>query len=188
MRLPRFKIRSLLGVVLFAGIAIAALRAADDFWDSRVLGLTLLSLLTAVLLAIHRTDQRRACWLGFAVFGWTYLVASLIPQIGSRLPTTIGLTFLDSRIPGREKTISAVFAYTSTYSPVQPVGYTPPVYNLPASMQGNVWVYDAASGKPLVGPAGTTENFIRIGHSLLALALAFIGGQLSRCLYHAGQG
>jgi hypothetical protein len=28
MRLPRFTIRSLLGVVLFAGIAIAALRAA----------------------------------------------------------------------------------------------------------------------------------------------------------------
>src|SRR5262245_4405569 len=103
MRLPRFKIRSLLGVVLFAGIALAALRAADDLWDSGMLGLTLLGLMAAVLLAVHRTGRRRAYWVGFALFGWTYLIASLIPQIAVRLPTNLGLAFIDSKIPGRHR-------------------------------------------------------------------------------------
>jgi hypothetical protein len=82
MRLPRYTIRSLLGVVLFVAIAVAALRASTDGWDSWLLGLTLLSLQTAVLLAVHRTDRKRAYWLGFGSFGWVYLVASLIPPIG----------------------------------------------------------------------------------------------------------
>ena len=35
----------------------------------------------------------------------------------------------------------------------------------------------------LAGSSGTTENFVRIGHSLLALIAAFLGGLLSRQLY-----
>lgn len=183
MRLPRFKIRTLLGFVLVVAIAVAALRAADELWDSGMLGLTLLSLMTAVLLAVHRTDRRRAYWLGFALFGWIYLVGSLIPPVGSRLPTTMGLTFIDSKIPGRETTISAVFSYTA--SPV--VGYTPQALNLPTSMQGNIWLWDSTTGKLVPGPVGTTENFIRIGHSILALLMAFVGGHLSRHLYGRGR-
>jgi hypothetical protein len=36
------------------------------------------------------------------------------------------------------------------------------------------------AGRWLGRSGGTTENFIRIGHSLLALIIAFLGGQLSR--------
>jgi len=187
MRFPRFKIRSLLGIVLFVAIAIAALRASNDAWDSSVLGLTLLTLLAAVLLAVHRTDRRRAYWLGFTLFGWAYLIASLIPLIGPRLPTTMGLAFIDSKIRGRETTISAVFGYPSTYSPVSGNGYTLPVYNLPTSMQGNIWLWDSTTGKLVPGQVGTTEIFLRIGHSFLALVLAFVGGRLSRYLYGTGE-
>jgi hypothetical protein len=35
----------------------------------------------------------------------------------------------------------------------------------------------------LPGAGGTPENFVRIGHSLLALVMASIGGRLSRRLY-----
>jgi hypothetical protein len=34
-----------------------------------------------------------------------------------------------------------------------------------------------------LGLVGTSESFMRIGHSLLALIAAFMGGQLSRLLY-----
>ena len=88
MRRIRFTIASLLGVVLFVAVAFAALRAATDAWDSGVFGLTLGLLLTSVLLAVHRAGGRRAYWLGFALFGGTYLGASLIPRSrpGSRRP------------------------------------------------------------------------------------------------------
>jgi hypothetical protein len=190
MRLPRYTIRSLLGVVLFVAIAAAALRAADDAWESGVLGLTLLVLLTAVLLAVHRTDHKRAYWLGFALFGWVYLIVSLIPPIGSRLPTTMGLTFIDSKIPGRHRAwATTVLTFTSTAgtNPVQTVASPPQGSTLASSSQEVIRVWDLTTGKLLTGPFATTENFIRIGHSLLALLLAFVGGHLSRHLYGRGR-
>lgn len=196
MRRFRFSIASLLGVVLFVAVAIAALRTSSDAWDSGVIGLALLILLTSVLLAVHRSGRRRAYWLGFALFGWTYLIASLIPPIGSRLPTTMGLTFIDSKVPGREVTISAVFTYTNTSTastnPVQ--GYVVPpqgnaVVPSPPAISTPIVVrfLNATTGKLLAGPGGTTENFLRIGHSLLARVLAFLGGHLSRRLHGRGR-
>ena len=191
MRPFRFSIATMLGVVLLVAVALAALRASTDAWDSGVLGLTLLILLAAILLAIHLTERRRASWLGFALFGWAYLIASLIPPVGSRLPTTMGLAFIDTKIPGRQRAwVTAVLAYTSTAgtNPVQGYVYPQQGNTLVASPQGGVWLWDATTGKPLAGPGGSTESFIRIGHSLLALALAFLGGHLSRYLWQTGQG
>src|SRR4051794_30627867 len=102
MRRFRFSIAGLLMVVFFVAVAVAALRASTDAWDSGVLGLALVTLTMAVLLAVHRTERRRAYWLGFALFGCVYLVASLVPTIESRLPTTKGLAYLDAKVPGRE--------------------------------------------------------------------------------------
>jgi hypothetical protein len=153
MRLPRFTIRSLLGVVIFVAIAVAALRTADDLSDGSLFGLTSLYLLTSVLLAVHRTHRRRAFWLGFALFGWTYLLASVIPPIGSMLPTTMALTCIDSKVPGRETTISAVFANTSTYStnPVQG-DVVPPQGNAVVSSHVRIVLFlDATTGKLLAG-------------------------------------
>ena len=186
MRLPRFTIRSLLGVVLFVALAAASLRAADDAWDGCLFGLTSLWLLTAVLLAVHRADRRRAFWLGFALFGWTYLVATLIPPIGSRLLTTKGLVLIESKLPGRQTNwVTGVLAYTNTSTST---AGTNPVQGYVFSPQGGVWHWNATTSKLLAGPGGTTEHFIRIGHSLLALVLAFVGGHLSRYLYGRGRG
>ena len=46
-----------------------------------------------------------------------------------------------------------------------------------------------STGRLLVrGSVGTTENFMRIGHSLLALIVAFAGGRLSRRLHSRSLG
>jgi DNA-binding transcriptional ArsR family regulator len=162
MRRFRFSIASLLVVILFVSVALAALRMPTDAWDSGVLGLTLLILLTATLLAVHRTHRQRAYWLGFALFGWTSLIASVIPPIGSRLPTTMGLAFIDSKIPGREITVSAVFAYTNTAGTNPVRGYvvppqgnavvpSPPAISTPIVFR----LLSATTGKFLAGPGGT---------------------------------
>ena len=51
----------------------------------------------------------------------------------------------------------------------------------PASKQA--WFPNILAGPSLTGSSGTTENFVRIGHSLLALITAFAGGQLSRYFF-----
>ena len=115
MKRPRFTIRSLLASVVFLAVGLAALRGASAAWDSSVLGLTLVVLLASVLLAVHRTGAARAYWLGFALFGWTYLVLAEIPGIGVRLPTTRTLIYVDSLISNRSDSVTFYTPY-STFS------------------------------------------------------------------------
>ena len=101
MKSIRFTIGSLLGVISVVGVGFAALRESSDLWESGVFTLTLGLLLISTLFAYHRLGSRKAFWLGFALFGSTYLGLSLVPSIEPRLITTEALTFLDSKMPGR---------------------------------------------------------------------------------------
>jgi hypothetical protein len=182
MRRFRFNISSLLAVVLFLAVAFAALREATDLWDSGVFTLAAGLLLASVLLAVHRTGRRRAIWSGFALFGGAYLAASLIPPVESRLLTTKALTYLDSKIPGRTLTFTVSFTAPSQAG-TQNVAFSPSGQTLTFTSSGAVRIWNAAAGLLMSGPGGTSENFVRIGHSVLALALAYVGGRLSRWLY-----
>jgi hypothetical protein len=184
----RFSIASLLGVVLFVAVGAAALRAATDPWDAGVFGITLLLLLTAVLLAVHRTGRRRAYWTGFALFGGAYLAAGAIPPVESRLPTTKGLVYLDSKVAGRDKYAAIRWTLANVGSPNPAPGYVFSVQgdaSVP-SLDGYAETWETVTGKLFSGPNGTSENFRHIGHSLLALVLAFLGAHLSSRL-HEGE-
>jgi hypothetical protein len=178
MRRLRFSIASMLILVLFVAVAIAALREATDMWDSGVFSLTLALLLVSALMAVHRADRRRAYWMGFALFGSAYLGASLVPPIESRLLTTKALAYLAEKVPGREG--NAYFPQT----------YAANAFTLSSDSQpqtstklGVIRLWDATTGRMLSTLGGTSENFTRIGHSLLALVLAFVAGHISRSLF-----
>ena len=99
MRRFRFHLGTLVILVLLLGVGCASLRESNDTWDSSVFSITLAVLLISILLTIHRTGKRRAFWLGFALFGWIYLVLTLMPSIEPRLMTTKALAYLDSKVP-----------------------------------------------------------------------------------------
>jgi hypothetical protein len=189
MRRPRFTIASLLGLVVFLAVGLAALRAATDSWDSGVLGVTLTLLMASVLLAVHRTGLGLAYWLGFSLFGWVYLVMSLVPPVEARLPTTKALSYLDSQVPGRSFTVTAVLNGWNGRpgSPVTTIAFSPDGRSIGSSQGSTVRLWNLATGRALAGPNGTSENFLRIGHSLLALVMAFLGAHLSRYLYASGR-
>jgi hypothetical protein len=175
MRRFRFHIGTLIILVLVLGASFAALRESNEIWDSGIFTLALVILLTSVMLAIHRTEERRAFWVGFALFGWTYLALSLVPSIESRLATAKALAYLDSKVPGRTQGLFKIqFSATGT-----------PGNRLTTSNLGTVKVWDAATGRLLGGWAGSTENFVRIGHSLFALMAGWFGGLLSHRLWRA---
>jgi hypothetical protein len=189
MRRIRFTIAGLLGVILCVAVAFAALREATDVWDSGLLTLTVGLLLTSILLATHRAGIRRAYWQGFALFGAVYLVASLVPAIEPRLLTTKGLAFVDAKIPGRDRAVSVVLGMPATttggstaMAPGGPWEISLPGETLVATTQGTVRLWSVQTTQGLAGPLGSSANFVRIGHSLLALLVAFFGGRLSRCL------
>jgi hypothetical protein len=190
MRRPRFTIGNLLVFVLFLALGFAALRAATEAWDSGVLGVTLALLLASVLLAIHRTGPARAHWLGFALFGWAYVLLGLIPSVEARLPTAKGLAYLDSLVPGRAvSSWSFINVNPSPLVVANPAGpgggnlqvSTVNVTGSPTTGQTIRWT--ARANGTIAALPGSTESFIRIGHSLLALTLACVGASLSRSLH-----
>jgi hypothetical protein len=191
MRRIRFNIASLLVVVLVLGVGFAALRESSEIWESGLFTLTLAVLLASILLAIHRSEARRAFWIGFAVFGWIYLGFSWVPAIEYRLLTTKALAFLDSKVPGRSQGLFTVrltgIGTGASGSQVQNLAITVDGTQLAASNEGVVGLRDATTGKVLGRWIGTTENFIRIGHSLFVLLAGWLGGLLSRRLWRASR-
>jgi hypothetical protein len=206
MRWFRIRIASLLGLVLFVAVAIAALRASDDAWDSGVFGATVVCLLLAVLLAIHREGRRRAYWLGFSLFGWAYVVGCLVPGVVERLPTSKGLAFLESKrfaspyfrlIVGDGMRMRLSVSPNTPYADaVRAVDTTIQAMSSDSAREGIVLGDFDNSGEPdvfvsgsrwlgsmLSSTTGTGEAFVRIGHSLLAIVLAYLGGRLSAWMW-----
>src|SRR5262245_43481024 len=98
MRRFRFRLRTLLILIIVLGVGFAALRESNDPWESSIFSLMLGVFLISTLLAIHRSEKKRAFWLGFALFGAAYLAVSVVPSIESRLITTKALAFIDSKV------------------------------------------------------------------------------------------
>jgi hypothetical protein len=183
MKRFRFNIGTLVILVLFFGVGLAALRESNEIWDSSIFMLTLGVLLTSILFAIHRAEKRRAFGLGFALFGSAYLALSLLPSIESRLITTKALAYLDSKVPGRPVAFYVVTSYSRTgLNQVSNGTHALNGIKTPSAGQGPIRLWDASTGKVLGGWGGTTVNFVRIGHSLFALLVGWLGGQLSRRL------
>jgi hypothetical protein len=185
MRNLRFNIAGLLLVIFVLGIGFAALRVSDDLWESSIFTLTLGMLLVSILLGVHRSGSKRAFWIGFALFGWGYLALAQVPSIESRLLTTKGLAYLDSKVPGRPpnpaKLLLGTIRSAGSCNQIQDVAFAAGL-KVSTGSDRVVRVWDVATGKLLTGWTGTTENFIRIGHSLLALLIGWLGGRLSRRL------
>ena len=108
MSRPRFSLGTLLLMVLFAGVAFAALKSPSDTWASALFTAAVAVLLVAVLLAVHRRDRGRAYWLGFALFGWVYFILSLVPETAPRLATTGLLDALFARVHGHTGEVVSV--------------------------------------------------------------------------------
>ena len=104
------------------------------------------------------------------------MALSLVPSIESRLITTKALTYMDSKVPGRTQSFYTI-RFTGTGSN----------HNSIQTQAGTVRLWDATTGRLLGGWAGTTENFVRIGHSLLALLVGWFGGLLSRRLWQVSR-
>jgi hypothetical protein len=187
MKRIRFNIASLLGVILIVAVGFAALRESSDLWESGIFSLTLGVLLISILLAIHRTEKRRAFWLGFALFGWIYLVLTLVPSVEPRLITTKTLAYLDSKVPRRSVTSIVVSSLRIRGTASGAFGND--IQNLKLAADGNqvVGIWDATTGTLLGGWSGTSGNFANIGHSLFALLVGWLGGQLSRRRYRSSR-
>jgi hypothetical protein len=73
-------IAGLMAIVLYVAFGFAALRNADQFWANATYTIAIFSTSTALLGAIVRKGTARVPWIGYAVFGWTYVLLDLLPS------------------------------------------------------------------------------------------------------------
>ncbi len=191
MRRFRFHLGTLVILILLLGVGFAALRESNETWDSSIFTLTLGVLLSSILLAIHRAEKRRAFWLGFALFGSAYLGLSLVPSIEPRLITTKALAFLDSKMPGRTSENSDIRIlrnlFSSPSNSLKSFDFNAVGDLLYASHPIQMRLWNVVKGRLFGGWSGTTENFVRIGHSLLALLTGWLGGHIFRRLWRSSR-
>jgi len=79
----RFSIAQLMALVLYLGFGFAALRHADPLWASATYTLAMLMIATAGVGAFAQKGTARMTWLGFAVFGWAYLLVARLPDLNT---------------------------------------------------------------------------------------------------------
>ena len=74
--LPRwsFGLRQLFLWTAAVALGLVALRSASANWVAAIMALTLYVLAVSVLLVVFRRGPQRAYWIGFATFGWLYLL------------------------------------------------------------------------------------------------------------------
>jgi hypothetical protein len=80
MARPRITIAGLMTIVLYVAFGVAALRNADHFWADATYTIAVFSVSTALLGAIFRKRAARVPWIGYAVFGWTYILLDFLPS------------------------------------------------------------------------------------------------------------
>ncbi len=171
----RFTIAGLMIAVVVFAVGLAGLRAASPLWASAVFTITVTLLTTAILGAAACRGRPRVAWLGFSVFGWTYLLATfwLWPgPNGVTAPPFLTKAILDSLEPQSQK--GAIM----TFDP-GPVGEqsteSPPMVATFAPGPGTT---TRVVSTAFTGRVVNLLHYRRIGHTLAAIAFGLLGAVL----------
>jgi hypothetical protein len=128
-------------------------------WAASLLGLVTLILAASVLLAIFRKDEQRAYWIGFACFGWLYLLLCF----GTVFDGPLGPSRL---ITGKIATALHELVSAESENPTNP---TDPFSDLFAQQV----------------ESRARADFLVVSHTLWTILLALLGGTFARWLYHS---
>lgn len=160
MRIPRISIAGLLWLILLCGIGLAAMRSPTLLWNQALYTATVILLLGSIFGVL----RRRPFWVGFALFGWGFLLVNQLPT---------------SRTVGGSRLVHwAIFDALYTAIHEEPHAYySPPALGHGASI---VSTFSMTKGQqmPLTANEHYT-NFLEIGDSLTCLALALLGAILA---------
>jgi hypothetical protein len=188
--MKRLTILSLMGFILAVGVAIAALRNADDNWAGAMILSTPLLLGVALIGALCGEERSRARRLGFAILGGGYFALAFLGLSDAdraRLPTARLLQAIHERV-APQVTGGYTVTYVVTSAPPgsgQGTFMAPPPN--PASI--NVVPGPAPSGSIIVTPgrwksflpgAANLEAFRIVGHCLFALLVGLLGAAIAQ--------
>jgi hypothetical protein len=176
LRPVRFSIAGLMAAVFILAVGFAGLRTASSLWASAVFTSAITLFAIAMLAAAACRGASRMTWLGFGVFGWTYLLATFwlwpAPN-GVSAPPLLTKAVLDYFQPSSNNS-------TVMWIDTAPAGEmsTDPlmVGSIAARTMG------IAAPTPFAGRVVNRFHYRRIGHTLAAIAFGLFGALLGTVL------
>ena len=188
----RFTILGLMGLVLGAAVAIAALRNADDYWAGGLLLATAMLIGVVTIGAFYHSRRRRAGRLGFTIFGGGYFALAFLglsDQNLAKLPTTWLLIYVHQRVAPQQQAFNIAF---TAAAPVQVPGTslnftTVPFTNIvTTTTNAQFAVASMMAGdtstrwRSLLPGAANYDAFSVVGHCLFTVLAGLLGMVIAR--------
>ena len=204
----RFSLRQLMGLVTFVAVACTGLLHPSTNLASAVFTATMMLMVVAVLGAVGRRGSARFFWIGFAVAGWGYLWLAHWPDeddylferswqlqtAGPLLSTKLlNLAFMtlhgEPDGGGGGGGFMSLSAETEDDGSFEASGLGFSDESRPAlDPEPEVrFQFGGSSGSSVGNLDSMRSAFMRIGHSLWALVLAYLGGLLTRRFHEIGR-
>jgi hypothetical protein len=146
----QFSIRSLLVGVTIAAVGIAALLNANAWWEGGAWVTALFLLGCSILLAAYRRDEKRAYWLGFAIFGGLYLGAFMFVAVYDWSALMVG------GLPGQPSGIVTTRISQLAYYAVIPESRRAEYVPVPGAAGQTTQMVTYAYAAPATAPTGAT--------------------------------
>jgi hypothetical protein len=161
----RVRIKTMLLAIAFLAISIEAFHRSSYIWDLILFDLTSLLIVGSIIMAIYNSGPRRAFFIGFSLVGGICVLAGMFEYTRSRMITTEGLNYF--------------YQYARQYGFVESSRVFSPTVFKYGSDQDIFRKYYQFYADRVHPPAGSPENFVRIGNSLATIAISFLAGRLS---------
>jgi hypothetical protein len=179
---PRFSIAAIMGFVFVFGVGLAAFRYPNKLWASFFYSLTIGAMVIGSLGAWFHRGLPQKFWMGYALCGWLYLLMNFGPwfqsEVSPHLFTTALLDLIYPRVAAPEQT---AMLEEDVWIIGLAGGFGGP------SVPADAWEHwtkidGAADGFAIANNFAVNRSwpFQLIGHSILALLFAYIGGLISR--------
>ncbi len=167
----QFSLRGLLLFIAALSLTLGAMHYATAAWAVGAVNLTVLVLLVSAARSVGARDNRRSFWLGFAVCGSAYLVAtmSFAPEFVEQLGTSKVVAFLRDQFHPASQ--------FPNYSPLveTPAALMPSQLGINPGVSIPQWYSNYGEDYEAM-----TKNFVLIGQCVWALILGTLGGMLSQ--------
>jgi hypothetical protein len=190
---PRVTIGQLVVAVAFCGVAFAALHSQSHLWANALYTSVAVSLVLATINVLFSRGRSRAFWTGFLIAGGSYFITYAMPglreSICPRLLTEPLLDMLYANVaPSQPAPVQVVTGAlngnTGTGMAMMGGMYGSPA---PVPVPTNRWAAwteperDEGVGYPIGSiRLVSSEPFRQIGHSLIILLFAAVGGVYGR--------
>jgi hypothetical protein len=115
----RWRVTDLVVLVLVAGIAFGAFRAFPEAWHKKWFATNLAILTTASLACRFSRPYWRRFWMGYALFGWAYLVCALYGGFGIKFDYEVQSLEIHSRMGMVFGLLCAIIAFWILPPPIE---------------------------------------------------------------------